>query len=168
MTFATENAEILALFAATNKTIPESDSDMGKAVQILQTICKSQAHTIPEIESDTSQDDAESEASEVFEALGEIGQHIGKDDFMLDFDGAEYRLINNDAIWPIYRDAIQHIVEDCYSDVINLDKVPSFIAVNIDWEQTAKNAYVDGCGHTFSGYDGSEEQAAGYYIFRTN
>lgn len=163
-----EKSEILALFAATGKDIPPEDSDIGRAVAILQTVCDSQSHTIPEIEEGTSKEDAESEASDIFEALEEIENHIGEDDFTLDFDGNEYRLISESAIWEIYRDEIQQIVEDCYSDVLKPDKIPDFIAFSIDWEQTAQNAYVDGYGHTFSGYDGSEEEAAGYYIFRTN
>ena len=89
-------------------------------------------------------------------------------DQTIDFDGNEYRIIRDSDIWDIYRDAIQSIVEDCYSDVINLDKVPNFIAVSIDWEQTAKNAYADGYGHTFSSYDHSEIETANHSIFRTN
>lgn len=107
---------------------------------------------------------------EFFDALDELEDKIGEDDFTLDFDGAEYRLIKSDedVIWPIYRDAIQSTVEECYSEVLDLSKIPAFIAVSVDWEQTAKNAYADGYGHHFSGYDGSENDAAGYYIFRTN
>lgn len=188
MSYESKNAEILALFTAAGKEIPHEDSDMGRAVQILQTICDNQSHTIPDAEKEKEQaiaqwredngdftpwvmHDPQPEldiASYIFEALEEIEQHIGEDDFTLDFDGAEYRIISESDIWEIYRDAIKDIVEDCYSDVLNLDKIPPFIAVSIDWEQTAKNAYADGYGHTFSSYDGSEEEAAGYYIFRTN
>jgi hypothetical protein len=171
MTYATANAEILALFTATGKEIPQEDSDIGRAVQILQTICDSQNHTIPEFENADVPDYAENvevDSAYIFEALEYIEQHIGGDDFSLDFDGNEYRLIKESAIWGIYVEEIKNTVDDCYSDVINLDKIPSFIAVSIDWEQTAKNAYADGYGHQFSGYDGSEEEAAGFYIFRTN
>nr|DAI87257.1 MAG TPA: hypothetical protein [Caudoviricetes sp.] len=107
-----------------------------------------------------------------FEALRELETMIaeGIDDNQFEFDGNEYRLIKSDedVIWPIYRDAIQNLVKDCYSDVLKLDDIPSFIAVSVDWEQTAKNAYADGYGHQFSSYDGSEYEAGGYYIFRTN
>lgn len=109
---------------------------------------------------------------EEFEALRELETMIaeGIDDNEFKFDGNEYRLIKSDedSIWPIYRDAIQSTVEDCYSDVLKLNQIPSFIAVSVDWEQTAKNAYADGYGPQFSGYDGSEYEAGGYYIFRTN
>lgn len=105
--------------------------------------------------------------SGLLEALEGISENYG-DDFTFDFDGAEYRIIHDTAIWNIYVDTIKDIVEDCYSDVINLDKIPDFIAVSIDWEATAHNAYVDGYGHTFSSYDGSEIEVINHYIFRTN
>lgn len=175
MTYATANAEILALFTATGKEVPHEDSNMGRAVQILQTICDSQSHTVPDVTdygnvTSEAAEEIEADASDIFEALEEIesniASHSSDDDFTLDFDGNEYRMIKEPAIWEIYRDAIQETVEECYD--LNLDKIPSFIAISVDWEQTAKNAYADGYGHQFSGYDGSEEEAAGYYIFRTN
>lgn len=123
-------------------------------IEILRAIIDSQSHRI-------DMDDAR----EAIETLRDsINQ--GEDDFTFDFDGNEYRLISESAIWDIYVEEIKNIVEDCYE--LNLDKIPSFVAVSIDWEKTAQNAYVDGYGHTFSGYDGSEEEAGGYYIFRTN
>lgn len=167
-TFENNCSEILALFTACCKDIPTVDSDEGQAIQILQTICDSQSHTIPTIDEGIEQEEVESDCAEFFEAIEEIANKIGEDDFTLEFDGNEYRLISDSAIWGIYVDEIQSIVEDCYSDIIKLDKVPDFIALTIDWEQTAQNAYADGYGHTFSGYDGSEEEAAGYNIFRTN
>ena len=88
------------------------------------------------------------------------------DDFTFEFDGNEYRIISDDAIWGIYRDEIQRIVEECYD--LRLDSIPAFVAFEIDWEQTAKNTYSDGYGHTFSTYDHSEVEAGGYWIFRTN
>jgi hypothetical protein len=100
------------------------------------------------------------------EAIEELRENIDQDDFRFDFDGNEYRIIGEGAIWRIYVDEIRNIVEDCYE--LNLDKIPSFVSVSIDWEQTAQNAYSDGYGHTFSSYDGSEIEAAGFYVFRTN
>lgn len=102
------------------------------------------------------------------EAIETLRDKIGEDDFYFEFDGNEYRIIKDTAIWAIYAEAIEKTVKDCYSDVLKLDAIPSFIAVSIDWEQTAKNAYADGYGHTFSSYDGSEYEAADYWIFRTN
>lgn len=90
----------------------------------------------------------------------------GDADFYFEFDGNEYRIISDSFIWEIYVDAIKDLVNDCYD--LKLDKIPDFIAIEIDWEQTAKNAYVDGYGHTFSSYDGSEYEAGDYWIFRTN
>lgn len=185
MTYAINNAEILALFTAAGKDIPHEDSDMRRAVQILQTICDSQSHTVPDFSGTYDGmpieelrerspdheifDDVESETAEFFEALEEIENHIGEDDFTLEFDGNEYRIIAESDIWEIYVEEIKNLVEDCYSDVINLVNNPSFIAVTIDWEETAKNAYADGYAHTFSTYCGDmEEYSSGYIVFRTN
>lgn len=103
------------------------------------------------------------ELCELYDALE---FEIDNDDFAIDFDGNEYRIISENSIWEIYVEEIKTIVEDCYD--LNLDKVPDFIALSIDWEQTAQNAYADGYGHTFAGYDGEESEAAGFYIFRIN
>lgn len=107
-----------------------------------------------------------SEAREAREAIETLREKMGESDFSFEFDGNEYRLIKEADIWSIYRDEIENIVNECYE--LNLHKLPEFIAVSIDWEETAKNAYADGYGHTFSGYDGSEYEAGGYYIFQTN
>lgn len=166
--YMSENAEIIALFVAAGKQIPTEDSDTGVAIQILQRICDSQSHTVPHLE---KEDEGLMAAVcyDIFEALEEIENNLASCcDFRLDFDGNEYRIIADDGIWNIYRDAIQGIVEECYSDVLDLDKVPSFIAISVDWEQTAQNAFIDGYGHTFSGHGGSEENVCDYWIFRTN
>ena len=84
-------------------------------------------------------------------------------DFYLEIDGMEFRLIDQDAIWGIYVEEIRQVVEDCYD--LKLDDIPDFVAFEVDWEQTAENAFADGFGHHFSGYDGSEYDAGDYYIF---
>lgn len=99
------------------------------------------------------------------EAIENVRDNLS-DDFTIDFDGNEYRIISDDVIWDIYVETIKDIVEECYD--LKLDSIPNFVAFSIDWERTAKNAYADGYGHTFSGYDGSEILAGGYWIFRTN
>lgn len=93
------------------------------------------------------------------------------DDINFEFDGNEYRIIADSAIWGIYVETIKETVYECYN--LKLDKVPDFIALSIDWEQTAKNAYADGYGHTFATYDGEEievciDNKLQYYVFRTN
>jgi hypothetical protein len=112
------------------------------------------------------QEEMQSDYSELIEALNELNGKIGEDDFYFEYDGAEYRIILESSIWDIYVETIKDIVNDCYD--IKLDNIPDFVAWEIDWEQTAKNAYVDGYGHTLSGYDGSELETINYYIFRTN
>lgn len=137
----------------------QNDDIFTTACSILAGVFDTGNHSFSDFEDDTTP---------ILEALEEIDENIS-DDFTLDFDGCEYRIIADSAIWEIYKESIQNIVEDCYSDVLNLDKVPTFIAFQIDWEQTAKNAFVDGYGHTFASYDGEEtETDNGYWVFRTN
>lgn len=218
--YLTNCKPLLDLFRLSGKPVPHEDSDMGRAVSILQTIIDNHSHTVTDAEDmaeemadalkgwsiwngnaacapyaeshDGKRADGEThydvlataygianmsiDEPDEFEALHEIQGGINgdaggdSDDFRFEFDGNEYRLIKSDedVIWPIYRDEIQNLVEDCYSEVLDLSKIPAFIAVSVDWEQTAKNAYADGYGHQFSSYDGSEHEAGGYYIFRTN
>ena len=125
---------------------------MKQHIAILRAICDSQSHS--------------PDCSDAREAIGTLRDVTGEEDFTFDFDGNEYRLISEDAIWAIYVDEIKNIAMDCYD--LKLESIPDFVAFSIDWEQTAKNASVDGYGHTFSSYDHSEELAGGYYIFRTN
>jgi len=75
--------------------------------------------------------------------------------------GGEYRLIGRGYIYDIYKEEVIDLIEDCY----NMN-VPSF--VEIDWDSTVENCLVDGYGQHFSSYDGSEEYAEDYYIFRIN
>lgn len=108
----------------------------------------------------------ENEVAELIELYETLENEIEGDDFTVEFDGNEYRIISDSSIWEIYVETIKDIVNNCYD--LKLDKIPDFIAFDIDWEQTAQNAYVDGYGHTFASYDGEESEAAGFWIFRTN
>ena len=90
-------------------------------------------------------------------------EDINGDDGYLTVDGMEFRLIEEGAIWDIFVETIKDICEDCYGVTL-----PNFMQDCIDWEKVSINCYADGYGHTFSGYDGSELEAGGYYIFRTN
>lgn len=110
-------------------------------------------------------DPEDDERQTIIDTIEEI-EFNWSDDFTLDFDGNEYRIISDSAIWEIYKEEIQQTIEDCYD--LKLDKLPDFLAWSIDWEQTAKNCYVDGYGHHFSSYDGSEIESRNHYIFRTN
>jgi len=88
-----------------------------------------------------------------------------ENDFYQEIDGEEYRFIRDSEIWDIYVEGIQEITEDAY-DI----KAPIWLA--IDWEKTAENCYVDGYGHHFNSYDGSEIEYdfddQSWWIFRTN
>ncbi len=91
------------------------------------------------------------------EAVEEMQTEVAE--FYIKSGGAEYRFINEDVIDDIYYNEVKETIIDCY----NLN-VPSF--VEIDWDKTIDNCMYDGYGHTFSSYDGSEDQIANYYIFR--
>ena len=98
--------------------------------------------------------------------VSEIEKKLNSDnDFTVEIDGEEYRFINEGVLWETYINTIKEITEDCYE----ID-APSWLA--IDWEETAENCFVDGYGHTFSSYDGSEIEYTfneeNYFIFRTN
>lgn len=103
--------------------------------------------------------------SEAKEVLKEIDEKLSVD-FYIQCDGNEYRIISESEIWDIYVETIKELVNDCYD--LKLEKVPDWISLEIDWEQTSKNAYVDGYGHTFSSYDGGEIFTGDYWIFRVN
>lgn len=124
-----------------------------ETVEILTCICDEHKHTV-----NTESPD------EIIGALDTIEDN--SNDFTLEFNGNEYRVICDDCIWEIYRDEIQQIVENNY--LISLEIIPDFVALKIDWEETAENAYEDGYGHTFSSYDGSEHEAGNHWVFRTN
>jgi hypothetical protein len=122
-------------------------------IAILATLCEETSYNV------------EDNSDDIIEYLETLINDFD-DDFSFDFEGAEYRIIADSSIWDIYVDEIRHIVEDCYD--LNLDDIPGFVAFEIDWNKTAENAYQDGYGHTFSGYDGSELETKNHYIFRTN
>ena len=89
-----------------------------------------------------------------------------KNDFYVQIDGAEYRFINEDAIWWIYQEEQKDLINECYLGGVEL---PSWL--EIDWEKTCENVYSsDGYGHHFSSYDGSEEffniDGEGWYMFK--
>ena len=101
--------------------------------------------------------------------LENIDSNYKSDDFYFRFDGMEYRVIHDSEIWDIYVETIKNIVEECYSDVIRLEKIPSFTAISIDWGVTAQNASVDGYAQTFATYDGLDVGCVhGFNIYRTN
>jgi hypothetical protein len=86
------------------------------------------------------------------------------DDFIIEFDGEEFRIISDDSIEDIHTDGVKEITVDCYLDGTEL---PSWLEV--DWEETAKNVREsDGYGNHFASYDGEEHSTQSYYIFRTN
>lgn len=91
------------------------------------------------------------------------------DDFNLDsLAGGEVRVINKSSIDEIWHDGLIDQIKDCYEFPKVLDDLPSWVACDIDWDQTAENCKIDGLGHHFSSYDGNEHSTDTHYIFRTN
>ena len=98
-----------------------------------------------------------------YKALAELVDDCSIDQ-VIEWDGAEYRVIDEVAIWGIYVESITELVKECYLD--GGTGIPDWLA--IDWERTAENTLADGYGHHFSSYDGSESELNGFYVFRTN
>jgi hypothetical protein len=91
-----------------------------------------------------------------------------KNDFNFKIDNQEYRCINEDAIWDIYLDEQQELIQEVY---LGRGELPWWF--KIDWQATCENILnSDGYGNHFSTYDGSEENfginGEGWYLFRTN
>jgi len=167
-------SKAVEIFNACGKDIPLFNSDLGLAVQVLSGIIDEQ-HSYPEMNYTNGNGLSEQELKEeneetaynFFEALNELESKIGEDDFYFEYDGFEYRIISDISLWDTYRDTIQEITEDCWD--LKLDNLPSFLAFEIDWEQTANNCLVDGYAHTFSSYDGETHiEVAEYNVFRHN
>lgn len=112
-------------------------------------------------------------------------------DFNVDFDGREYRILNNDDIIDIMKDELSGdtYVLGCGSDwfmsdvtgipvdairkIQNADaqEALGIIIANNDEMLTAFAGGIishDGAGHHFSGYDFSETEAGGYTVFCVN
>jgi hypothetical protein len=104
-----------------------------------------------------------SQVKELIEAIESPLYKNDCNDFTVEFDGEEFRVIHDSAIWDIYKEGIKEITLDCY---LRESTLPDFLAV--DWEETARNCYVDGYGHHFASYDGEETEHRNWWIFRTN
>lgn len=172
--FLQSSDEIITIYNAIGKAIPNFDSDEGKAISILSNIIN-EHHKYPELDIENgngyNEEDLKKEnislTQDLIEKIEELESNIGKDDFYLEYDGNEYRLIADSDLWEIYVESIKNLVSDCYD--IKLDNIPSFVEFSIDWEKTAKNCLQDGYAHTFSTYDGDTHiETSEYNIFYTN
>lgn len=96
--------------------------------------------------------------------LQELCDNLDGVDFNVELDGAEYRFIHKSEIEDVYAVSIQNMIESCY----DMSDLPNVISSNIDWDSVIQDCMMDGYGHHFSSYDGSEYEVTDYYIFRTN
>ena len=102
--------------------------------------------------------------SGIKEVITKVRETEIEDDFYIDglwyeCGSREIRIIRTSEIENIYYDSTVDLIKDCY----NLD-LPSFI--EIDWDATVENCKVDGFGHHFSSWDGSEHETKNFYYFK--
>lgn len=128
------------------------DTDQFRAWQIVDTCLDACNDSVDDLSID-----------ELFDLIDTVMDKDGEDDFYIDdLPGGECRLIHGDDIDQIWEESLIEQIKDCY----DLSNLPDF--VKIDWQATTKNCMLDGKGHHFGTYDGSEHFCNGYYIFRTN
>lgn len=96
--------------------------------------------------------------------LQELCDNLDSADFNVELDGAEYRFIHDTEIEDIFAESIQDMINDCYG----IDDMPNLISNNLDWGGIVQDCMMDGYGHHFSDYDGSEQEITDYYIFRVS
>lgn len=109
------------------------------------------------------QDFDDDEMLEVIEAVEEIDDDDIRynDDFFVECNGVEIRVIHNNAIESIWEEELENLLRECY-------EVPEFLENYIDYDSWVRDCKFDGMGHHFSSYDGSEHQSENYYYFRIN
>lgn len=120
---------------------------MKHSIEILKALCEYQS--------------IELTFTECKEALQDIENNMDND-FYIELQGYEFRIILNSEIEYIWESSLIEQIQECY----DLDNLPPFI--EIDWSKTAQNCMVDGKGHHFSSYDGSEFESVNYDYFLTN
>ena len=75
----------------------------------------------------------------------------GQEDFYVEFLGMGFRIIDKDFI-----------------DDIFLYELSDFARRYFDMDSFVRDCKIDGMGHHFSGYDGSEFETGTFHYFRTN
>lgn len=142
------------------------------------------------IESILSHNAGEHVYSDVKQLISDVVDNFDND-FNVDFDGREYRVINNDDILEIMKDELSSdtYVLGCGSDwfmsevtgipvdaICKIQNAEAYEALGIIIanNESMLTAFAegiishDGAGHHFSGYDHSETEAGEYTVFCTN
>ena len=119
--------------------------------ELLDIIMNETGYNIQELDWDVVD-----ELKETIEGFNDDGYDI------IEIEGEEYRIINENIIDEIHIEELIETIKDCY----DLWSLPNFI--EIDWEESAKNCAVDWYGHHFATYDGEELGNQGVYLFRVN
>ena len=100
------------------------------------------------------------EIKEVIKAVKASDMDI-EDDFFIECNGVEIRVISDSAIDQIWSDELEDLLQECFT-------IPDFLQGYIDYDKWVRDCKFDGMGHHFSSYDGSERESRNYYYFRTN
>lgn len=92
-----------------------------------------------------------------------------REDFIVELSMGEYRIIHDNAIEDIFDGEIRELADDCY----NIKRIKEELGnvgryLTFDYDSFIADCRMDGYGHHFSGYDGSEESVGPWYIFRVN
>jgi hypothetical protein len=95
------------------------------------------------------------------------------DDNILEYEGAEYLVVNDETADELWEQSLDNYLEECIS--------PEFtgnLSSYFDDEKWKRDARYDGRGHSLSSYDGNENyedvtndltgQTETFYIYRTN
>jgi len=81
----------------------------------------------------------------------------------INIDGWEYRVIPENLIEGIFEDSCIVLFDDCF-----LPDVPDNLKCYIDYDKFIRDCSFYWYGQHFSGYDGSEIEGEGLYLFRNN
>ena len=142
----------------TSKTFP----DLASAEAYSSTVHPENLPTLLEIDHDHAAILVACGVEVTEENLETIDSAEVGNDFSVELDGMEFRLISDDSIERIHADEIQEYVDDCI-----LNDCPETLQRYFDYDSFIRDCRIgDGYGHHFSSYDGSEVNAASYYIFR--
>ena len=92
-----------------------------------------------------------------------------QEDFTVELNEGEYRIIHDDAIEDIFDSEIRQLADDCY-EIKDIKKKMGGVGMyfTFDYDSFVKDCRTDGYGYHFSSYNGSEESVGPWNIFRVN
>jgi glutathionylspermidine synthase len=89
------------------------------------------------------------------------------DDFTIESDYGDFRIIADSVIDEIHDSEILELLDDVYSQA--LKDLPQIVKSNINWDNIARDIrFSDGVHNHFAVYDGDWMEVQGYSVFRIN